>query len=92
MSTTGSSNSASTRPIFVAALDQSGGSTPKAFALYGIHSNACSNDEEMFAIVHEMRTRIVDQQFDVARQIIAGGLVAIIEPEVDTHCSEKAKA
>src|SRR5688572_18665210 len=179
-----------TRPGFIAALDQSGGSTPKALAQYGIKENAWSNDDEMFAIVHQMRTRlitspsftgerilaailfentmdrdiekqptadylwnmkhvvpflkvdqglvaekdgvqlmrpmpalaalldkakgkgifgtkmrsvikqakaagikdIVSQQFEVAGQIIAAGLVPIIEPEVDIHCPEKAKA
>jgi fructose-bisphosphate aldolase class I len=177
-------------PGFVAALDQSGGSTPSALAAYGIEKGAWSNDEEMFAIVHQMRTRIitspgftgeriigailfegtmdrdilgkpsadylwnvkqvvpllkvdkglieekdgvqlmkpmpqltallsrakakgvfgtkmrsfikqanaagiqkiVDQQFEVAAQIWAAGLVAIIEPEIDIHCPEKAKA
>ena len=48
-----------TDPGFVAALDQSGGSTPKALRLYGIQENAWSSDEEMFTIVHQMRTRIV---------------------------------
>ncbi|MBV8296734.1 MAG: class I fructose-bisphosphate aldolase, partial [Acidimicrobiia bacterium] len=43
---------------FIAALDQSGGSTPKALKNYGIGEDAYSNDEEMFRIVHEMRTRI----------------------------------
>lgn len=179
-----------TRPGFIAALDQSGGSTPKALHLYGIKDGAWSNDDEMFAIVHQMRARIitspsftgeriiaailfentmdrdiesrptadylwnvkrvvpflkvdqglasqkdgvqlmkpmpalaallgkantkgmfgtkmrsvikeaneagikdvVTQQFDVARQIISAGLVPIIEPEVDIHCPEKAKA
>src|SRR5215469_13562911 len=179
-----------THPGFVAALDQSGGSTPKALALYGIKEGGWSNDEEMFAIVHEMRTRmitspsfngdriigailfentmdrdvegqptadylwnvkrvvpflkvdkglaaetdgvqlmkpmpaltallekanakrifgtkmrsfikqanaagindIVNQQFELAAQIIAAGLVPIVEPEVDIHCPEKAKA
>jgi fructose-bisphosphate aldolase class I len=179
-----------TRPGFIAALDQSGGSTPKALAQYGIKENAWSNDEEMFAIVHQMRTRIITspsftgeriiaailfentmdrdiegrptaeylwnvkrvvpflkvdkgleaekdgvqlmkpmpelapllhgaakkgmfgtkmrsvikeaneagiknvvrQQFEVAGQIIAAGLVPIIEPEVDIRCREKAKA
>ena len=179
-----------THPGFIAALDQSGGSTPKALGLYGIKEDAWSNEEEMFAIVHQMRTRIitspsftgerilaailfentmdrdiegqptadylwnvkrvvpflkvdkglaaekdgvqlmkpmpelaalldkakakrifgtkmrsvikqanaagikdiVNQQFEVARQIIAAGLVPIIEPEVDIHCPEKAKA
>jgi fructose-bisphosphate aldolase, class I len=177
-------------PGFIAALDQSGGSTPKALALYGIKQGAWSNEDEMFAIVHQMRTRmisspsftgervigailfentmdrdiegqptadylwnvkrvvpflkvdkgleaekdgvqlmkpipglsgllekaktnrifgtkmrsfikganpagideIVKQQFDVAAEIIAAGLVPIIEPEVDIHCTEKAKA
>ena len=179
-----------TQPGFVAALDQSGGSTPKALAAYGIQEEAWSNEEEMFAIVHQMRTRIitspgfkgdrilgaiffentmdreiqghptpdylwnekqvvpflkvddgldaekygvrlmkpmprlsallnkaktkrifgtkmrsvinqadragikeiVNQQFEVAAQILASGLVPIIEPEVDIHCPEKAKA
>jgi fructose-bisphosphate aldolase class I len=179
-----------TQPGFLAALDQSGGSTPHALQAYGIAENAWSNEQEMFAIVHQMRTRImtspaftgdriigailfentidrdvagkpaadylwdvkrvvpflkvdkglaaerrgvqllkdmpdlaalldkagakrifgtkmrsfikhadaagiddvVGQQFGVARQILAAGLVPIIEPEVDIHCPEKAKA
>ncbi len=48
-----------TKPGFIAALDQSGGSTPKALRLYGINEDAFSNDEEMFNLVHEMRTRII---------------------------------
>jgi len=44
---------------FIAALDQSGGSTPKALANYGIGADAYSNDEEMYAVVHQMRSRIV---------------------------------
>lgn len=47
------------KPGFIAALDQSGGSTPKALANYGVESDAYSNDAEMFAIVHAMRTRIM---------------------------------
>jgi fructose-bisphosphate aldolase, class I len=46
-------------PGFIAALDQSGGSTPKALALYGIQEGAWSNEDEMFAIVHEMRSRMI---------------------------------
>src|SRR6516225_4933860 len=46
-------------PGFIAALDQSGGSTPKALALYGIKEGAWSNEDEMFAIVHQMRTRMI---------------------------------
>ena len=44
---------------FVAALDQSGGSTPKALKLYGIEGDAWSSDEEMFGLIHDMRARIV---------------------------------
>src|SRR5690625_331995 len=44
---------------FIAALDQSGGSTPTALEMYGIGSEAYSNDDEMFELVHEMRTRII---------------------------------
>lgn len=44
---------------FIAALDQSGGSTPKALRGYGIMEDAYSNDEEMFGLIHDMRTRII---------------------------------
>jgi fructose-bisphosphate aldolase class I len=175
---------------FIAALDQSGGSTPKALLLYGVGEDAYRNDAEMFDRIHEMRSRItasdsfggdrvlgailfedtmdrqiegrdtpdylwevkgvvpflkvdkgladevdgaqvmkpmpgldellaravakgvfgtkmrsviklanptgvdavVDQQFEVGRQILAAGLVPIIEPEVDIHSPEKAAA
>jgi fructose-bisphosphate aldolase class I len=178
------------QPGFIAALDQSGGSTPKALAAYGIKEGAWSNEREMFDLVHEMRTRIitspsfkgdrilaailfentmdrdiqrqptadylwkvkevvpflkvdkglaeekdgvhlmkpmpqlaalldkgkakhifgtkmrsvisqayaagikaiVNQQFDLAAQILAKGLVPIVEPEVDIHCPDKADA
>lgn len=177
-------------PGFIAALDQSGGSTPKALAQYGIKESSWSNDDEMFAIVHQMRTRmitspsftgeriigailfentmdrdiegqptadylwnvkrvvpflkidkgleaekdgvqlmkpipglgallekakanrifgtkersfikqaneagikeIVSQQFELAAQVISAELVPIVEPEIDIHCPEKAKA
>lgn len=175
---------------FIAALDQSGGSTPKALALYGVMEDAFSNDDEMFGEIHKMRSRIITapgfnkdkilgailfektmdaaidgtpvatylwercgvvpflkvdkgleaeangaqvmkpipdldalleraakadifgtkmrsvikeanvegirdvvaQQFDVAKQIAAAGLLAIIEPEVDIHSDTKAEA
>ncbi len=175
---------------FIAALDQSGGSTPKALRLYGIAENAWSGEDEMYKLVHDMRTRIitspafngnrilaailfentmdrdiegrptaeylwdvkkvvpilkvdkgladeangvqlmkpmpdldkllarakakgifgtkmrsvikqanrdgiqavVDQQFEVGRQIVDAGLVPIIEPEVDIKCPDKAAA
>ncbi|MCH3969766.1 MAG: fructose bisphosphate aldolase [Prevotella sp.] len=174
---------------FIAALDQSGGSTPKALKNYGINEDAWKTDEEMFDLVHQMRTRVIkapafkgdriiaailfentmnrkidgmytadylwekkhvvpilkvdkglaplengvqvmkpmpalddllkqaqkrhifgtkmrsvikeaneggikkiaDQQFEIAKRIIAYGLVPIIEPEVDIHAPEKAK-
>ncbi len=177
-------------PGFIAALDQSGGSTPGALHAYGIEKDAWSSEDEMFAIVHQMRTRIitspsftgerilaailfentmdrdingqptadylwevkkvvpflkidkgllaeadgvqlmkpmpqiaalldkarakrifgtkmrslikqanasgikaiVNQQFELADQIVAAGLVPIIEPEVDIHCPEKSRA
>ena len=44
---------------FIAALDQSGGSTPKALKLYGVNENEYSNDKEMFDLIHKMRTRII---------------------------------
>jgi fructose-bisphosphate aldolase class I len=179
-----------TQQGFIAALDQSGGSTPKALNQYGLKDDAWSNEEQMFALVHQMRTRIivtpafngdrilaailfegtmdrdiqgmstadylwnvkrvvpilkvdkgladeadgvqlmkpmpqlgallekavskrifgtkmrsviklanaggieriVAQQFEVGRQIVAAGLVPIIEPEVDIKCPEKGKA
>jgi len=179
-----------THPGFIAALDQSGGSTPNALRAYGIKVDAWSTEEQMFAIVHQMRTRIVTspaftgerilgailfentidrdiegipavdylwnvkrvvpflkvdkglagesrgvqlmkpmpdlaalldkakakrvfgtkmrsfvkqangagikdivtQQFEVARQIIAAGLVPIVEPEIDIHCPDKGEA
>ena len=179
-----------TQDGFIAALDQSGGSTPKALRLYGVQESAYSNDAEMMDLIHAMRTRIitspafngdrilaailfeatmdrdiegrptaeylwevkqvvpilkvdkgladekdgvqlmkpmpgldallakakskgifgtkmrsvikqadpagiqaiVDQQFEVGRQIIGAGLVPIIEPEVDIKCPDKAKA
>ncbi len=46
-------------PGFIAALDQSGGSTPKALRVYGIDKDVYASDEEMFDVIHEMRTRII---------------------------------
>ena len=56
---------------FVAALDQSGGSTPKALALYGISEDKYSTDEEMFTLVHEMRTRIIKSPSFTGERIVA---------------------
>jgi fructose-bisphosphate aldolase class I len=177
-------------PGFIAALDQSGGSTPHALALYGIKDHSWADDDEMFDLVHQMRTRVItspsftgeriigailfedtmdreikgeptadylwnvkrvvpflkvdkgleaekdgvqmmkpmpelapllekarskrifgtkmrslikqanpasikqiaSQQFEFARQIIAAGLIPIVEPEVDIHCPDKSAA
>ncbi|HPX36783.1 MAG TPA: fructose bisphosphate aldolase [Mycobacterium sp.] len=56
---------------FVAALDQSGGSTPKALRLYGIAENTYSGDEQMFDLVHRMRTRIITSPAFNGDRIIA---------------------
>jgi fructose-bisphosphate aldolase class I len=190
MSTSEQMQKMKSQPGFIAALDQSGGSTPHALSLYGISDHAWKDDDEMFELVHQMRTRVitspsftgerilaailfedtmdrdikgqptadylwnvkrvvpflkidkglqpekdgvqmlkpmpelagllakantkhifgtkmrsvikqanpagvksvVQQQFEVARQIIGAGLVPIVEPEVDIHCPEKARA
>ncbi|MCG1010658.1 fructose bisphosphate aldolase [Salinicoccus sp. ID82-1] len=55
---------------FIAALDQSGGSTPKALLGYGVQEDAYSNEDEMFTLVHEMRTRIITSPSFNADQIL----------------------
>src|ERR1700745_4542285 len=60
-----------TQPGFIAALDQSGGSTPKALLSYGIKQGAWSNEEEMFALVHQMRTRIITSPSFTGARILA---------------------
>jgi fructose-bisphosphate aldolase, class I len=60
-----------THPGFIAALDQSGGSTPNALRLYGIKEDAWSNEDEMFAIVHQMRTRIMTSPSFTGERILA---------------------
>src|SRR5215471_17250252 len=57
-------------PGFIAALDQSGGSTPKALALYGIKEGAWSNEDEMFTIVHQMRTHMITSRSFNGERII----------------------
>jgi len=59
-------------PGFIAALDQSGGSTPKALKLYGVEEDQYSGDEEMFDLIHEMRSRIITSpSFDGDRILAA---------------------
>ena len=60
-----------TQPGFIAALDQSGGSTPNALRLYGLKEGAWSNEEEMFALVHQMRTRIITSPSFTGARILA---------------------
>ena len=64
-------NKVRTQPGFLAALDQSGGSTPKALRIYGVEESAYSGDEEMFAMVHAMR--IVGRQFVAAERVLCLG-------------------
>jgi fructose-bisphosphate aldolase, class I len=59
------------QPGFIAALDQSGGSTPGALRAYGIKENAWANDEQMFALVHQMRTRIITSPAFTGERILA---------------------
>jgi fructose-bisphosphate aldolase class I len=61
----------SERDGFIAALDQSGGSTPGALRLYGIPDNAYSNDAEMFRLVHQMRVRIMTAPAFTGAKVIA---------------------
>ena len=56
---------------FIAALDQSGGSTPKALAAYGIAPSSYTNEDEMFDLVHQMRTRIITSPSFNATHILA---------------------
>ena len=55
---------------FIAALDQSGGSTPKALAGYGIEEGAWSNDEEMYGLIHQMRSRIINSPCFASGKVI----------------------
>src|SRR5215468_3511949 len=59
-----------THPGFIAALDQSGGSTPGALRAYGVKDDAWSNDEQMLAIVHQMRTRIIASPAFTGKRIL----------------------
>lgn len=74
---------------FIAALDQSGGSTPKALALYGVTESEYQGDEEMFTKVHEMRTRIItDKAFNGER--VLGAI--LFENTLDRHIEGSTSA
>jgi len=79
-----------TQDGFLAALDQSGGSTPKALELYGIGKGAYSDDEAMYAKVHEMRTRIVtDPAFNGDRILGAILFENTMEREIEGKSSAR---
>ena len=64
-------NEMASRRGFIAALDQSGGSTPKALKLYGISEDAYANDEQMFNLIHEMRERLMSSPSFTHHKILA---------------------
>ncbi len=74
---------------FIAALDQSGGSTPKALALYGIENSEFSNDEQMYDLVHQMRTRIVTNAAFTGTRILGA---ILFENTLDREFSKKSAA
>ena len=74
---------------FVAALDQSGGSTPKALALYGVEPSDYSGEEEMFAAMHAMRTRIIEAACFSADKIIGA---ILFERTMDSEIGGKPVA
>ena len=71
---------------FIAALDQSGGSTPKALAAYGISEDAYKTTDEMFDLVHEMRTRIIKSQAFNSEKIIGA---ILFEQTIDRKIDDK---
>ncbi|TRY31849.1 fructose bisphosphate aldolase [Aliiglaciecola sp. M165] len=74
---------------FIAALDQSGGSTPKALKLYGVDESAYTNDEEMFAQVHAMRTRIVTSKAFNGKRVLGA---ILFENTLDRDIEGKASS
>ena len=74
---------------FIAALDQSGGSTPKALRLYGVEDTAYANDEEMFNLVHEMRTRIITSPSFTSDRVLAA---ILFENTMDRKIEDKFTA
>ncbi len=74
---------------FIAALDQSGGSTPKALKLYGVNEDEYSNDEEMFTKVHEMRTRIMTCEVFTGERVLGA---ILFENTMDREVAGKPTA
>lgn len=77
------------QPGFVAALDESGGSTPRALAAYGIGDEAWSTEDEMFAIVHQMRTRVISSPSFTGERILGA---ILFENTMDRNVQEKPTA
>ena len=78
-----------TQPGFIAALDQSGGSTPKALRLYGVNEDAYQSDEQMFDLVHQMRTRIVSSSSFNGERILGA---ILFENTMDREIAGKSSA
>ena len=76
-------------PGFVAALDQSGGSTPKALKLYGIDENIYSNDDQMFDLIHQMRCRIMQSPAFNGNKVIGA---ILFENTMDREVAGKSAA
>jgi fructose-bisphosphate aldolase class I len=74
---------------FISALDQSGGSTPKALSLYGVDSSAWSNEEEMYQVVHQMRSRIMTSPVFSGERILGA---ILFENTMDRQVEGKATA
>ena len=77
------------QPGFIAALDQSGGSTPKALKLYGVEENTYSGEQQMMDLVHQMRTRIVTSPVFTGQRI-AGAI--LFEATMDREFGGKPAA
>jgi fructose-bisphosphate aldolase class I len=74
---------------FIAALDQSGGSTPKALGLYGLDESAWSNDDEMFDLIHQMRTRIITSSSFTGERVLGA---ILFEQTMDREIEGKGTA
>lgn len=74
---------------FIAALDQSGGSTPKALRLYGVEETAYGNDDEMFALIHEMRSRIAQAPAFTGDKVVGA---ILFEKTMDSDMAGKPSA
>jgi fructose-bisphosphate aldolase class I len=74
---------------FIAALDQSGGSTPKALRLYGVEESAYSSEQEMFDLIHEMRSRIITSPVFTGDRVVGA---ILFEQTMDREIQGKPSA